>query len=193
LSELGEIQEPARDAVPTGAVQIRQVTISRDGWTERRRTRLAQGPREAVFSKENAFWAADLAENSRPRRRGRRNPAEVVLRCLRAPDVDARVVEGLWILVVHANLDWTWLVRHAKAGDLQNRLGFLVSMAVEAAQREGQAEARAQLTSARAALERSGLAAEGAFRAAVGCRATVAAVASPSTISAHGHDFPIGR
>jgi transcriptional regulator with XRE-family HTH domain len=101
----------------------------------------------------------------RPRRRELRNPAEVVFRCLRAPDVDARVVEALvWLLVAHADLDWAWLVRHAKANDLQNRLGFLVSLAAEAAQREGQTEARAQLTSARAVLERSRLAAEGAFR-----------------------------
>jgi transcriptional regulator with XRE-family HTH domain len=102
----------------------------------------------------------------RPRRRERRNPAEVVLRCLRAPDVDARVVEALvWVLVAHADLDWTWLVQHAKANDLQNRLGFLVSLAAKAAQREGQANARAQLMSVRAALERSRLAAEGAFKA----------------------------
>jgi hypothetical protein len=79
----------------------------------------------------------------RPGRRERRNPTEVVLRCLRAPDVDARVVEAL---------------------DLQNRLGFLVSLAAEAADREGRADARAPLTSARALLERSRLAAEGAFR-----------------------------
>ena len=102
----------------------------------------------------------------RPRRRELRNPAEVVLRCLRAPDVDARVVEALvWVLVAHADLDWTWLVRHAKVDDLQNRLGFLVSLAAEAAQRQGQAAAAAQLTSARALLERSRLAGEGTFRA----------------------------
>jgi len=102
---------------------------------------------------------------ARPRRRERRNPGEVVLRCLRAPDVDARVVEALvWVLVAHADLDWTWLVRHAKVDDLQNRLGFLVSLAAETALREGQTKAAAQLTSALAGLERSRLAAEGAFR-----------------------------
>jgi transcriptional regulator with XRE-family HTH domain len=102
----------------------------------------------------------------RPRRRERRNPAEVVLRCLRAPDVEARVVEALvWVLVTHADLDWTWLVRHAKVDDLQNRVGFLVSLAAQAAQHQGQAAAAAQLTSARAVLERSRLAGEGAFKA----------------------------
>lgn len=102
----------------------------------------------------------------RPRRRERRNPAEVVLRCLRAPDVDARVVEALvWVFVAHTDLDWVWLVRHAKVEDLQNRLGFLVSLAAQLAQRRGETTAEAQLTSARAVLERSRLVAEGAFRA----------------------------
>ncbi len=101
----------------------------------------------------------------RPRRRERRNPAEVVLRCLRAPDLNARVVEGLVrALVAHADLDWAWLVRHAKIDDLQNRLGFLVSLATVVAQHDGLAQTGAQLASARAVLERSRLAAEGAFR-----------------------------
>lgn len=102
---------------------------------------------------------------ARPRRRERRNPAEVVLRCLRAPDVDARVVEGLVrMLVAHADLDWPWLVRHAKVDDQQNRLGFLVSLATAVARREGLAAAEAQLAAARAVLEPSRLAAESAFR-----------------------------
>jgi len=101
----------------------------------------------------------------RPRRRERRNPAEVVLRCLRAPDLDARVVEGLVrVLVAHVDLDWAWLVQHAKVDDLQNRLGFLVSLAAAVAQREGLAQAGTQLASARTVLERSRLAVEGAFR-----------------------------
>lgn len=102
---------------------------------------------------------------SRPRRRELRNPAEVVLRCLRAPDVDARVLEGLVrLLVAHADLDWAWLVRHAKVDDLQNRLGFLVSLAAAVARREGFAQVETHLASAHAVLERSRLAVEGAFR-----------------------------
>lgn len=39
----------------------------------------------------------------RRRRSERRNPAVLVLRCLRAPDVDARIVEALvWLLVPNA-------------------------------------------------------------------------------------------
>jgi len=104
----------------------------------------------------------------RPSRRGRRNPAEVVLRCLRAPDVEARVVEALvWLLVAHADLDWTWLARHVKADDLQNRLGFLVSLAAQTAERQGDAAAAARLVAARVALDRSRLVGEGAFRASM--------------------------
>jgi len=104
----------------------------------------------------------------RPSRRGRRNPAEVALRCLRAPDVETRVVEALvWLLVVHADLDWTWLARHVKADDLQNRLGFLVSLAAQTAERKGDAVAAARLAAARLALDRSRLVGEGAFRASL--------------------------
>jgi hypothetical protein len=68
------------------------------------------------------------------------------------------------MLVAHTDLDWAWLVRYARVDDLQNRLGFLVSLATVVAKREGLAKAVAQLASARAVLERSRLAAEGAFR-----------------------------
>ena len=64
-------------------------------------------------------------------RRGRRlNPAELVLRILRGDNVDARVVKALvWLLVQYPDLEWDWVVRMAKQNDLQNRLGFLVSLA----------------------------------------------------------------
>lgn len=72
-------------------------------------------------------------------RRGRRlNPAEMLLRTLRVDHVDARVVEALvWVLVRFPNLDWPWLVRAVKQDDLQNRLGFLVALAREVAERRG--------------------------------------------------------
>ena len=71
-------------------------------------------------------------------RKGRRlNPTELLLRTLRANDVDGRVVEALpWLLVRYPELRWDWLVRFVKQEDLQNRLGFLVSLAL------GLAEAR---------------------------------------------------
>ena len=34
-----------------------------------------------------------------------------------------------WVLLTYSDLDWSWLVRHAKLEDAQNRLGFLVAVA----------------------------------------------------------------
>ena len=77
-------------------------------------------------------------------RKGRRlNPTELLLRTLRADEVDGRVVEALpWLLVRYPELRWDWLVRLVKQEDLQNRLGFLVSLArglAEARQEDGAA------------------------------------------------------
>ena len=63
-------------------------------------------------------------------RRVRRNPAEVLLNALRGSEVDTRVVEGLpWLAFTYADLDWGWTVRNAKLHDLQNRLGFVTTLA----------------------------------------------------------------
>jgi transcriptional regulator with XRE-family HTH domain len=64
------------------------------------------------------------------RGRARRNPAEVLLNALSKSDVDTRVVEGLpWLAFTYADLDWDWAVRNAKLHDLQNRLGFVTTLA----------------------------------------------------------------
>jgi len=93
------------------------------------------------------------------------NPAELLLRALRTADLEARVVEALvWVALTYANLDWEWLVRQAKLDDLQNRLGFLVTLARQLAEQRGNAEASAQLARAEQALEYSRLQREDAFR-----------------------------
>jgi transcriptional regulator with XRE-family HTH domain len=62
--------------------------------------------------------------------RRRRNPAEVLLNALNQSDVDTRVVEGLpWLAFTYADLDWDWAVQNAKLHDLQNRLGFVTTVA----------------------------------------------------------------
>ncbi len=64
------------------------------------------------------------------RGRVRRNPAEVLLNALNQSDVDTRVVEGLpWLAFTYADLDWDWAVQNAKLHDLQNRLGFVTTLA----------------------------------------------------------------
>src|SRR5258708_19757629 len=64
--------------------------------------------------------------------RVRRNPAEVLLNALNRADLDTRVVEGLpWLAFTYADLDWDWAVQNAKLHDLQNRLGFVTTLACE--------------------------------------------------------------
>ena len=71
------------------------------------------------------------------RRRWRRNPAEVLLEALAQPEMEARLVEALpWVLVSYPNMDTSWLVQEAKLRDLQNRLGFVVTLARQVAERK---------------------------------------------------------
>lgn len=67
------------------------------------------------------------------RRRGRRatNPAEVLAAALARDDLEARLAEALpWLLLRYGGeLDMNWLVQRARLHNLQNRLGFVVSLA----------------------------------------------------------------
>jgi hypothetical protein len=93
------------------------------------------------------------------------NPAEMLVRTLQAKDVDARLVEALpWVLVKYPDLDWNWLLREAKANDLQNRLGFVVTVAKELAESRGDLQTAQQLSHWEQALENSRLQREDAFR-----------------------------
>ena len=66
----------------------------------------------------------------------RENPATLLLTALRQDHLEPRLTEALpWVLLHHPNLDWNWLVDRAKQDNLQNRLGFLVSLARELAEK----------------------------------------------------------
>src|SRR5262249_53772943 len=59
------------------------------------------------------------------------NPAELVIRALAHDNLYVRLVEALpWLIGRHASLDWDWLVGQAVSMKLQNRLGYLVELAV---------------------------------------------------------------
>lgn len=98
--------------------------------------------------------------------RARRNPAEVLLNALGSSDLDTRVVEGLpWLVFTYAELNWDWAVPYAKLHDLQNRLGFVTTVASQlaASRSSGQPgdEARGRrLKDYAAVLDRSRLAKE---------------------------------
>ncbi len=95
------------------------------------------------------------------RRKPRRNPAQLLFQALDQPDLDARVVEALpWLASTFVEMDWDWLVRNAKLHDRQNRLGFVVALAGELAQRAGKTADAARLAHLRGLLDRSRLARE---------------------------------
>ena len=65
-----------------------------------------------------------------------RNPAEVLLTALGQPNLDTRVAKGLpWLALHYPDMNWEWLVNNAKVRDLQNRLGFVVTLARQVAER----------------------------------------------------------
>jgi len=100
------------------------------------------------------------------RGRVRHNPAEVLLNALNKSELDTRVVEGLpWLAFAYADLDWDWAVQNAKLHDLQNRLGFVTTLAAQLgasqASRQSTDEARfRRLKEYAAVLDRSRLAKE---------------------------------
>ncbi len=61
-----------------------------------------------------------------------RNPAALVLECLRKANLDVRTLQGLpWLLAFYSHMDLDWLVDQAKLKNLQNRLGYLTTLAAE--------------------------------------------------------------
>lgn len=92
-------------------------------------------------------------------KRGRRvNPAQLLLHALQTPDLEPRLAEALpWVVWHYPNLNWSWLLAQAKVHDLQNRLGFVVGLARQVAQRHEQPDKASALASVEAQLERSRL------------------------------------
>lgn len=91
------------------------------------------------------------------------NPAAVVLGAISADDVDARSIAGVaWLLARYPDLDWAWLVSKAKQRNVQNRLGYLASVASEVLERDAAVGAidPSRLRAALVELEKSRLAAE---------------------------------
>jgi len=89
------------------------------------------------------------------------NPARLLFFALDQDDLDRRVVEALpWLAYTYPEMDWAWLTRNAKLNDRQNRLGFVVDLAEEVAEKAGEASRRKSLSQNRAVIERSRLAKE---------------------------------
>src|SRR5579872_636496 len=69
---------------------------------------------------------------------GRRvNPAEYLLTALAQRNLEARTAEGLpWLVLQYPDMPTDFLVREARVRNLQNRLGFVVTLARRAAGRD---------------------------------------------------------
>jgi transcriptional regulator with XRE-family HTH domain len=92
----------------------------------------------------------------------RLNPALVLLMALREPNLETRLLEALpWVVVGYPNLDWEWLFEQAKVHDVQNRLGFVLTLSRKVAQSHREHSASApRLAVLEQRLERSRLARE---------------------------------
>ena len=95
------------------------------------------------------------------------NPAFVVAAALAHADLDARLVEALpWVLSAFHDLDWDWLSAQCRLGNQQNRLGYLVALAMKLTKPGPDAD----LANALSGLELSRLAVEGTL-----CRESMSA------------------
>jgi len=65
------------------------------------------------------------------------NPAEYLLTALAQRNLEARTAEGLpWLVLQYPDMPTDFLVREARVRNLQNRLGFVVTLARRAAGRD---------------------------------------------------------
>lgn len=97
----------------------------------------------------------------RPRSWEPRNPGEVLLAALAQNELEGRLFEALpWLVLRYWPLDQEWLVREAKVRDLQNRLGFVVSLARGLAERASDEPKARALKDLEGQLDRSRLARE---------------------------------
>ena len=95
----------------------------------------------------------------------KRNPVELLLRALAYDDLDPRLVEALpWLLLRFEGFHFETLAGLAKVQDLQNRLGFTVSLARQVAEHTPHWSSRVQeLRCLEELLERSRLAREDTY------------------------------
>ena len=64
------------------------------------------------------------------------NPAELLVAALTKDELESRTAEALpWLALAYSNMDWGWVVRQIKLHDVQNRLGFVLTLARSLAER----------------------------------------------------------
>jgi len=94
----------------------------------------------------------------------KKNPSEVLLMALAQERLEARVAEALpWLALKYWQTGSTWLVEQSRKLNLQNRLGFVVSLARQVSERSPQPDRTNVLRDLEAKLDESRLAKEDAF------------------------------
>jgi len=84
------------------------------------------------------------------------NPAEFLLTALAQRNLEARVAEGLlWVVLRYPDMPVDWLVKEARVRNLQNRLGFVVTLGNKTAQRQNLASLEETLADSKLAKEDS--------------------------------------
>lgn len=111
----------------------------------------------------NEELAGELAALGYPgfahlRHRDQRNPAEFLFAALAMTNLESRLAEALpWVVLRYPNLDWGWLLTAVKVHELQNRLGFVVSVSRQMCHESDDDEKAAFLSCHEAALNRAKL------------------------------------
>jgi hypothetical protein len=123
--------------------------------TQRLRRQLGRSGESEPLDAE--WFRAQLAAHGYPgfghleRRERRVELSRLLLWGLSAGDMDARVCQGLIYLArtCATRIRWDWLMAQAKLRNLQNRLGFLVDLAIHPGEPGGLARVRDELANAR--------------------------------------------
>jgi transcriptional regulator with XRE-family HTH domain len=86
------------------------------------------------------------------------HPAQVLLTALQQSNLEARLAEALpWVVLHYPNLNWDWLLERARVKDVQNRLGFVVTLTRQLAERHSDHATAVRLSGLEQQLERARL------------------------------------
>ena len=92
------------------------------------------------------------------------NPAELLLTALDRGDLETRSAAGLtWLVLNGEHMNWQWVIDQARVRNLQNRVGFVLSLARQLAISLGRTQRASDLARWERVVEQSRLAREDTF------------------------------
>lgn len=102
--------------------------------------------------------ALDYPKFSHLKKGVKANPAQILFSALKKEILDSRIAESLpWLIFTFPEMDWEKLIKFARIFDLQNRLGFFVSLARRLAEKAGAGQKRRLLSEIEKSLAKSRL------------------------------------